>query len=311
MKKPRCSTVSEPPRFNPPGTFLGLPATRNVQGVDLAVVGIPFSSGSAGSQYAPPAIRAASVGVRPTNPAQRMNILRLCRAIDYGDLLVVPGDIHETYNEIEAGLQPLLNAGAIPICMGGDHSVTLGQLRALHKQFGSLALLLLDAHHDVYDNYYEGRVKYNAGTHVRRAIEEGLVDTARSIIVGLRTFRDVDDDPTALGLSVLTIDDVTDAPVRMTVERIKDRLGSGPAFMSFDIDVMDPAYAPGTGSQVPGGLTSREALAIVRGLHDVSFVGFDIVEVNPLLDPSRTTASLAAHLIFEFMSLIALRESRG
>ena len=144
--------------------------------------------------------------------------------------------------------------------------------------------------------------------------ERGLLRTDATKIVRLAlkaAFRDVDDDPTALGLSVLTIDDVTDAPVGMTVERIKDRLGSGPAFMSFDIDVMDPAYAPGIGSQVPGGLTSREALAIVRGLHDVSFVGFDIVEVNPLLDPSRTTASLAAHLIFEFMSFIALRESRG
>ena len=301
--------LSEPPAYIPPGTFLGLPATRQTTGVDLAIVGIPFSSGGAGSQHAPAAIRAASVGVRPTNPARRANILRYCRAIDYGDLTVVPGLIQETYHEIEAGLRPLVEAGVTPICMGGDHSVTLGQLRALRRRHGPLGFVLMDAHHDIYDSYYEGLVRYNAGTHLRRAINEGLVDPTRSIIAGLRTFRDVDDDPAALGLDVLTIDGIADAPIASTVERIRARLGDGPAFMSFDIDVMDPACAPGTGSPVPGGLTNREALAIVRGLANVPFVGFDIAEINPALDPSRITAGLGAYLMFEFMSLIAIRKS--
>ena len=295
----------------PPGTFLGLPATRQLAGVDVAIVGIPFSSGGVGSQSAPAAIRAASVGVRPTNPARRANILRSLRAIDYGDLPVVPGMIQETYDEIEAGLRRLLDAGVTPICLGGDHSVTLGELRAIGRRHGPLSMLLLDAHHDVYDSYFEGRVRYNAGTHLRRAIGEGLVDPAHSIIVGLRTFRDVDDDPTALGLGVLTIDDIAGAPAAETAARIRDRVGEGPAFLSFDIDVMDPACAPGTGSPVPGGLTSREALSILRNLEGVPFVGFDLVEVNPSVDPSHITAALGAYLIFEFMSLMAaLRSSR-
>ena len=187
--------LSEPPAYIPPGTFLGLPATRQTAGIDLAVAGIPFSSSGAGSQGAPAAIRAASVGVRPTNPARRANILRYCRAIDYGDLAVVPGLIQETYDRIEAGLRPLVEASVTPICMGGDHSVTLGQLRALRRRHGPLGIVLMDAHHDCYDGYYEGLVRYNAGTHLRRAIDEGLVDPTRSIIAGLRTFRDVQDDP--------------------------------------------------------------------------------------------------------------------
>jgi len=295
--------------YIPPGTFLGLPATRQMEGVDIAIAGIPFSSGNAGSQDAPAAIRAASVGVRPTNPARRANILQQCRAIDFGDLPVVPGLIQETYTEIEACLAPAVEAGVVPICMGGDHSVTLGQLRALSRRHGPLGLLLLDAHHDVYNSYFDGRVRYNAGTHLRRAINEQLVDPSRSIIAGLRTFRDIDDDPTALGLDVWTIDDIVSAPLTVTVERIRDRLGDGPAFLSFDVDVMDPAFAPGTGSPVPGGLLSREALAIIRGLTDLPFVGFDIVEINPTLDPSRITAGLGAYLIFEFMTLVAMRLS--
>jgi len=298
---------SESPAYIPPGTFLGLPATRQTAGIDIAVAGIPFSSSGAGSQGGPVAIRAASVGVRPTNPARRANILRYCRAIDYGDLAVIAGLIQETYDKIEAGLRPLVEAGVTPICMGGDHSVTLGQLRALCRRHGPLGIALMDAHHDVYDSYYDGLVRYNAGTHLRRAIDEGLVDPARSIIAGLRTFRDVSDDAVTLGLDVLTIDDIANAPIASTVERIRARLGNGPAFLSFDIDVMDPSCAPGTGSPVPGGLTNREALAIVRGLAGISFVGFDIVEINPTLDPSRITAALGAYLIFEFMSLIAHR----
>jgi agmatinase len=193
--------------------------------------------------------------------------------------------------------------------MGGDHSVTLGELRAMHRRYGEIALVQLDAHADVYESYFDGKVRYNAGTFVRRAVEEGLIDAARSTLIGIRSFRDANDDARRLGFAVFTMDDTTASPPTALAEHVRARIEGRPAFLSFDTDAIDPAYAPATGSQVPGGLTSREALAIVRSLRDISFVGFDVVEVNPLLEGSRTTATLAANLIFEFMSLIALRQS--
>jgi agmatinase len=290
-------------------SFMRLPDMQNIEHTDIAIIGIPFSSNAFGCQSAPMAIRMASVGVRPSNPAIRTNALHSCCAIDYGDVPVVPGLIHETYNETAKYLKPLLDANIIPICMGGDHSVTLGEIRAMYNRYGKLSFVLLDSHGDVYDSYNEGRDRYNAGTHIKRAIDEGLVKPEKSIIVGLRSFRDIDDDPADLGISVLTTDDVVNAPIEVTIKQIHERIGNDPVFISFDIDVIDPAYAPGTNSQVPGGFTSRETLSIIRGLHGMSFAGFDIVEVNPYLDPSHSTAKLAAHIMFEFMSLIALRKS--
>lgn len=296
--------------YQGPGSFLGLRSTRRIRQVDVAIVGIPFDTGGApGSRYAPQAIRAASVGVRSTNSSQRVNILRLCQAIDYGDISVIPGVIEDTYQEITEGLRPLLEANVVPICMGGDHSVTLGELRAMHRRYGGIAWVQLDAHADAYESYFDGKVRYNAGTFVRRAVEENLIDPARSTLIGVRSFRDVDDDARDLGFEVLTMDEIVASPPIALAEHVRARIGGQPAFLSFDIDAIDPACAPATGTQVPGGLTSREALAIVRSLCDISFVGFDVVEVNPLLEGSRTTATLAANLIFEFMSLIALQKS--
>jgi len=288
-------------------SFLGLPAASSVgQAIDLAIVGIPFDGGGApGARYAPRAIRSGCAGIRSSNTLQKENILRLCQAIDYGDLTVIPGCIEETYEEIAKGLKPLLDADIIPICMGGDHSVALGEMRALHQRYGTMALVQMDAHADVYDSYCNGKVKYNAGTFVRRALEEGLIDPARSTLAGIRTYRDVDDDARKLGFDVIPIEELTSCSAASLADRIRKRIRNTVTFLSFDIDVMDPAYAPATGSQVPGGLTSREALAILRALRDIPFKGFDLVEVNPLLENPQTTAILAATLIFEFMSLIA------
>jgi agmatinase len=305
MKAASSTDGSVPVRCLTGNSFADLPASVESGTPDVAILGVPFSSGVTGAQLAPAAIRAASKGVRPTNAALRQNALRHCRAVDCGDIPVVPGMIECTYDEIVKGMKPFVDSGVMTLCMGGDHTVTLGEVRALHSRYGKLGFVLFDAHHDVYDSYADGRVRFNAGTHLRRAIEEGLVDPARTIIVGLRTYRDADDNAEKLGVSVMTIEEVVSAPPSATIERIHQRVSGGPAFLSFDIDVMDPAYAPGTGSQVPGGLTSREALALIRGLDGRLFVGFDVVEVNPALDPSQTTAHLAAHIIFEFIALTA------
>ena len=290
-------------------TYLGLHGIGDVSLVEIAVLGIPFSCGAAGCQDAPAAIRAASVGVRPINPAERANILRTCNVADAGDVPVVSGMVLETYSEIEKKLKPLLHAGILPICMGGDHSVTLGELRAIHERYGKTAVILLDAHGDVYDSYNDGRNRYNAGTHLRRAMDEGLIKVENSVIAGLRTFRDIDDNPENLGFLVLTIEDIIQSPVEDTIRRIRERVGDEKVFISFDIDVVDPAYAPGTNSQVPGGITSREAFAIIRGLKNLPVVGFDVVDINPYIDPSHTTAKLAAHLMFEFICLAADRRN--
>ena len=310
MIKQSKKTESIPLTNIPSCSFLQLPSTAASEKIDIAIVGIPFSASTSGAQSAPGAIRMASGGVRPINPRERNNAVKHCNIVDCGDISVVPGMIDETYAATVRGLKPLLDAGAVPICMGGDHSVTLGEIRAVSARHGKLSFVLLDAHHDVYDSYNEGRSRYNAATHLRRAVEEGLVDPGRSVIVGLRTFRDVDDDAEDMGIKVIPIDEVVEQPVSATIDAIHKRIGKKPAFLSFDIDVIDPAFAPGTGSQVPGGLTSREAFSLLRGLDGNAFVGFDLVEVNPQLDDSPTTTRLAAHIIFEIITLVAFKDKK-
>ncbi len=289
-------------------SFMGLPGKQKGVRADVAILGIPFSPFNPGCRHAPSAVRMVSAGLRSNNPGHKANVLRGLTAIDCGDIPVLPNLIHETYDEITQAMKPLLDDKTVPICIGGDHSVTLGEIRAMSNRYGKISVVHMDAHGDVYDSYNEGRDRYNAGTFLKRALEEGLIATEHSITVGLRSFRDVDDDPEQLGLSVLDIDTVLNNPLGDTIKKIHERVGNRPVFLSFDIDVVDPAYAPGTNSQIPGGLTSREALTIIRGLKGLSFVGFDVVEIDPYLDPSQTTARLATHIMYEFMTLVAFNQ---
>jgi agmatinase len=301
------------PRFTGPTTFARLPNVQALDDVDIAIVGVPFDTGvtyRVGGRFGPASVRAASVLLRPFNANLNVAPFEVLSCVDYGDVAIVPGYTERSYAAIESAVEPIVKAGVIPILIGGDHACTLPHLRATRSR-GPVAVIDFDSHTDAWDSYFGE--KYNHGTWMRRAIEEGLVDVGRSIEVGLRgpiyeaaDWTGLRDD---LGLEYLTTEDVLRIGPEATAARIRERVGSGPAFISFDIDVVDPAFAPGTGTPEPGGPSSHDMLGIVRGLTGIDFVGFDVVEVIPAYDPAEQTAFLAANLAYEMLSLVALRRT--
>jgi agmatinase len=298
------------PRFTGPSTFARLPYVRTLEDVDLAIVGIPFDTGvtyRVGGRFGPNAIRAASVMLRPYNANLDVKPFDVLSCVDYGDVAIVPGYTERSYEAIETAVAPIVDAGVVPILLGGDHACTLPHLRATRSR-GPVAVIDFDSHTDAWDAYFGE--KYNHGTWMRRAIEEGLVDVGRSIEVGLRgSLYDAGDWTVLrdeLGLDYLTTEDIFALGPDAVAARIRERVGTGPAFISFDIDVVDPAYAPGTGTPEAGGPSARDLLAIIRALHGIEFVGFDVVEVIPAYDPAGQTATLAANLAYEMLSLVAL-----
>jgi agmatinase len=231
--------------------------------------------------------------------------------VDYGDVPIVPGFIDRSYEAIERTVAPIVDAGVVPLLLGGDHSITLGHLRGT-RSLAPVAVIMFDAHTDAWDQYYGER--YTHGTWMRRAIEEDLVDVDHSIEVGLRGSLYDPSDWTSLmdelGLDYVSTTDVLEAGIPATVERILERVGDRRAFISFDIDVIDPGFAPGTGTPEAGGLSSVQGLELVRGLRGIDLVGFDVVEVIPSYDPAGATATLAANLAYEMVSLVALRRAQ-
>jgi len=303
------------PRFTGPSTFARLPYVRTLEDVDVAIVGVPFDTGvtyRVGGRFGPNAVRAASVMLRPYNANLDVKPFDLLSCVDYGDVAIVPGYTERSYAAIEGAVAPIVEAGVVPILVGGDHACTLPHLRATRSR-GPVAVIDFDSHTDAWDSYFGE--KYNHGTWMRRAIEEGLVDVSRSIEVGLRGSLYGAEDWTGLkselGLEYLTTEDVFALGPEAVAARIRERVGSGPAFISFDIDVVDPAYAPGTGTPEAGGPSAHDLLAIVRALRGIEFVGFDVVEVIPAYDPAGQTATLAANLAYEMLSLVALQRGDG
>jgi len=299
------------PRFTGPSTFARLPHVRTTDEVDVAIVGVPFDTGvtyRVGGRFGPNAVRAASVMLRPYNPNLDVKPFEVLSCVDFGDVSIVPGYTERSYDAIEGAVAPIVEAGVIPILVGGDHACTLPHLRATRSR-GPVAVIDFDSHTDAWDSYFGE--KYNHGTWMRRAIEEGLVDVGRSIEVGLRGSiyerGDWDGLRTELGLEFLTTEDVFRLGPEAVAAAIRDRVGTGPAFISFDIDVVDPAYAPGTGTPEAGGPSARDMLAVLRRLTEIDFVGFDVVEVIPAYDPAGQTATLAANIAYEMLSLVAIR----
>lgn len=303
---------TEVPRFAGVRTFLRLPHVKTVEDVDYAVIGIPFNTGTtyrSGARFGPQGVRDISALVKPYNYVQDVNIAEELSGVDYGDVPVVTGFSEDTLDAIENTWRPVVEAGVIPIGIGGDHLVTLGELRAIAKKHGPVALIHFDSHTDTVDSYFGKR--FNHGTPFARAAEEGLLDLEHSIQVGIRsTFYTAHDvqDSRDLGFEVIPAFEVHEMGIKACIERILKRVDGRKAFLTFDIDFADPAYAPGTGTPETGGFTSAQCFDLVRALRDIPFVGGDVVEVLPMLDNAQITALLASNLMFEFISILAYQK---
>jgi agmatinase len=313
MAKSDQRDSSTSPRFAQPATFMRLPYEVELAGVDVAIVGVPFDSGTSyrsGARLGPREIRSQSSLIRPYSIFQKVSPFERLRVVDGGDLDVPPaGSIEAAHAVIEAGVQRVLGAGAIPMVVGGDHSISLPCLRAVAAKHGRLSLVQFDAHIDTWGDYFGGR--HFHGSPFRRAIEEGLLRDGGYVQVGIRgpMYGEQEDFAfqNAHGVTMLDIGEVKSAGIPATIERIR-RIVEGPVYVTFDIDAVDPAFAPGTGTPEVGGLTSYEAQQLVRGLAGLDLVGCDLVEVAPPFDgPGQITALLAANLMFELLCVIARR----
>jgi agmatinase len=301
------------PRFAQPATFMRLPYVTDPAGLDVAILGVPFDGGTSyrpGARLAPREIRAQSSLIRPYNYFQKIAPFERLRVADAGDVDASPVSLDRAYESIERGVAGILAAGAIPLVVGGDHSISLPILRALAHAHGPLALVQFDSHVDTWEQDFGS--PYFHGSPFWHAVKEKLVDPARFIQVGIRGPMYGENDfafHRESGITVRDIAQVQDDGIAATLEHIR-RVASGPAYVTFDIDVVDPAFAPGTGTPEVGGLTSDEALRLVRGLAGIDLVGCDLVEVSPLFDgPGQITALLAANLLFEMLSAIAKRKA--
>jgi agmatinase len=299
------------PRFSGIKTFMRLPHVVDLTGVDAAVVGVPFDTATSyrtGARFGPEAIRSASALLRPYHPTLGVNVVETISMVDYGDLAVAPGDTEGTYRRIESGLAPLVEAGVFTLVLGGDHSITLAELRALARRHGPPALVLLDSHTDTWDEYFGQR--YFHGTPFRRAVEEGVLDANASLLAGMRgSLYGASDfgDARSLGFVVVPSDELRALGPEGYAEAVRERVGTRPVFLSFDIDFLDPAFAPGTGTPEVAGFSTAEAVALLRALRGLKLVGCDVVEVSPPYDgPGQPTALAASNVALDLLALYAL-----
>ena len=302
--------TSKTPRFAGLATFALLPRLEQLERADIAVVGVPFDAGVSyrpGARFGPAHVREASRLLRPYNPALDAAPFALAQVADAGDIAVNPFDVLEAIETIEREASAFLERGIRLVAIGGDHTIALPLLRALAKRHGQLALLHFDAHLDTWDTYFGAA--YTHGTPFRRAFEEGLLDTDALCHVGTRGplygREDLDDDR-RFGFGIVTSADVYRLGVVAVAQRLRERIGSRPLYVSVDIDVLDPAHAPGTGTPEAGGLTSRELLELLRALRGTRLVGADVVEVSPPYDNAQLTAIAASHVAYDLISLMAL-----
>ena len=303
------------PRFTGPRTYGRLPHNKDLANAEAAVYGIPWDGGTsfrAGARFGPEGIRSASGMIRTYNPVQHVQVFGSLSTIDYGDSPTAPGYIESTLERAQEFVRPVAEANVIGIGMGGDHSVALAELRAYAAVHGPLGLVHLDAHTDLWDSY--NGLPLSHGTMFRRALEENLLDPARVFQAGMRgpLYGQADVEiPETLGVEMIPWIDLARLLPRELGDRARERVGDGPAFLSLDVDFVDPAFCPGTGTPEVGGPTSFQALEFLRALTGIDFVGFDVVEVAPSYDgPGQVTGLFAAAAIFEMLSLVAVaRES--
>jgi guanidinopropionase len=295
------------PRFAGPSTFMRLPMARPEE-VDIALVGVPFDSATTnrtGARHGPREIRNQSSLVRRVHHVSGISPYDLVRIGDCGDAPVNPLDITESLRSIEAFFADIGSAGATPLTAGGDHLISLPILRSLAKE-EPLGLIHFDAHSDTYDSFFGNR--FNHGTSFRRAVEEGLLDPKRTIQIGLRgAISDAGnyDFAKETGIRLLFIEELAERGPQEVMAEARALVGDRPVYVSFDIDVLDPAFAPGTGTPEIGGATTREAQSMVRLLSGLDIVGADLVEVSPPLDSTGVTALTGATLLYELLCVLA------
>ena len=294
------------PRYAGIATFAKLPRIEDVPEARIAVTGIPFDSGVSfrpGARFGPSHVREASRLLRPYNPAQDISPFAVQQVVDAGDIVANPFNLDEAVQQIEVAATDLGERVDKIVTIGGDHTIALPLLRAVNKKHGPVAVLHFDAHLDTWDTYFGAPTTH--GTPFRRASEEGLIDMTASMHGGIRGplygKQDLVDDE-RLGFSLVTTEFVEENGVEATLGRIRARIGDAPLYISIDIDVLDPAHAPGTGTPEAGGLTSRELLRLIRGLADRNIVGADVVEVAPPYDHAQMTAVAASHVVYELIS---------
>ena len=297
------------PRYAQLSTFMRLPYQKDPRGLDVAILGIPFDGGVSfrpGARFGPKEIRSNSLLIRPYHPVLRTSPFSRLRVADCGDVDPNPLDIVDTYGRIEAAVGEVLAAGAIPACVGGDHSISLAILRAVARRHGAVALVHFDSHQDMWEEYFGNR--YFHGTPFRRALEEGLYQPKATVQFGIRgpVYGEKDFElGQAHGVTVVRAEEIHRHGVAAALSRL-DAVRGRKVYVSFDIDSVDPAFAPGTGTPEVGGLSSAQTLDLLRGLAGLEIVAFDIVEVSPPYDQSGITAMLAANVLFELLSLISL-----
>ena len=296
---PRCGGIA---------TMMRLPNVESAEGLDACFVGVPFDLGTSnrtGARYGPRQVRTESVLLRPYNMATRAAPFDSLRVADIGDVAINPYNLPDSIARIETAYDAILSHGATPITLGGDHTITLPILRAIHRKHGKVGLIHVDAHADVNDTMMGEKIAH--GTPFRRAVEEGLLDCQRVVQIGLRGTGYAAEDfdwCREQGFRVVQAEECWHRSLEPLMAEVRERVGGGPVYLSFDIDGIDPAYAPGTGTPEIAGLTVPQALEIIRGAWGLDLVGADVVEVAPPYDPFGTTALLAANLAYEALCVL-------
>jgi len=293
-------------------SFMRLPVSRELKDVDVAILGVPFDSGTSyrsGTRFGPRKIREASLMIWGHNSTLNVTPLKKLTVVDYGDVSVIPTSIEHTMDAITNTAIDVIGSGTTLITLGGDHSIALPLLRAHCKKHGPLSLVHIDAHIDTWESEFEA-VPYSHGTPFRHALNEGLIRKGEYVQIGIRGPVSGENDyaeSAALGARTITIHEVMDKGIPAILQEVHQRM-KGPVYVTVDIDSADPAFAPGTGTPEVGGLTSYQLLQLVRGLHGLNLIGFDLVEVSPPFDHGDITAILAANIAFEYLSLFALKD---
>jgi len=299
---------NEMPRFAGPGTMMRLPAVGSAAGMDAVFIGIPLDVGTSnrpGTRFGPKQIRAESVLLRPYNMWTRAAPFESLRVGDLGDVPINTFDLKDSVERITAFYDQVLAHDVIPLTLGGDHTLTLPVLRAIARRHGAVGLIHVDAHADINDHMFGEAIAH--GTPFRRAVEEGLIDPSRVWQIGLRgtgyTAEDFDWARNQ-GFTVVQAEELWHRSAAPLIETAVAALGDGPVYLTFDIDSLDPGFAPGTGTPEIGGLTPIQALEIIRGCRGLNLVGADLVEVSPPYDPQGNTALLAANLLYEMLCVL-------